>query len=88
MVDAEYLAADASRGKRRQILEQLASKSRMLQSGQPATVRPETIRYWLRFCRTGGFEPSRISPAQPKEYAPSPPLQKPTHPPNSRIGLH
>jgi hypothetical protein len=51
-----YLAANPPRGKRRQLLEQLASKSWMLSSGQIVTVKVETIRYWLRLYRLGGFE--------------------------------
>jgi putative transposase len=57
-----YLAADPPRGKRRLTLEQLAGKSWMLQSGQPASVKAETIRYWLRLYRGGGFETLRDKP--------------------------
>lgn len=55
-VISAYLAADPARGKRRQTLEQLAAKTWMLQSGQIVTVKAETIRYWLRLYRFGGFE--------------------------------
>jgi len=57
-----YLAADPGRGKRRQILEHLADKSWMLQSGEAATVKAETIRYWLRLYRRGGFEALKDKP--------------------------
>lgn len=57
-----YLAADPARGKRRQILEQLAGKSWMLQSGETATVKAETLRYWLRLYRRGGFEALKDKP--------------------------
>jgi putative transposase len=57
-----YLAAEPARGKRRQILEHLAGKSWMLQSGEAATVKAETIRYWLRLYRTGGFESLKDKP--------------------------
>jgi putative transposase len=57
-----YLAADPARGKRRQALEHLAGKSWMLQSGEAATVKAETIRYWLRLYRRGGFEALKDKP--------------------------
>ena len=34
----------------------------MLQSGEAATVKAETIRYWLRLYRTGGFEALKDKP--------------------------
>jgi len=43
-----YLAADPPRGKRRQMLEELAAKTWLLESGEVVTVKAETIRYWLR----------------------------------------
>ncbi|MFQ5918368.1 MAG: DDE-type integrase/transposase/recombinase, partial [Candidatus Binatia bacterium] len=57
-----YLAADPPRGKRGQMLEQLAAKSWMLQSGEIVTVKAETIRYWLRLYRFGGFEALKDKP--------------------------
>jgi len=57
-----YLAADPCRGKRRLILEQLAGKSWMLQSGEAASVKAETIRYWLRLYHRGGFEALKDKP--------------------------
>ena len=39
-----YLAADPPRGKRRQMLEHLAAKTWMLESGEVVTVKTETIR--------------------------------------------
>jgi putative transposase len=57
-----YLAADPCRGKRRLILEKLAGKSWMLPSGEPASVKAETIRYWLRLYRRGGFEALKDKP--------------------------
>ena len=57
-----YLASDPARGKRRETLEHLAGKSWMLQSGEPATVKAETIRYWLRLYRRGGFEALKDKP--------------------------
>lgn len=61
-VISSYLAADPPRGKRRQILEQLASKSWILQSGEVARVKAETIRYWLRLYRRDGFEALKDKP--------------------------
>lgn len=57
-----YLAADPPRGKRRQMLDHLATKSWMLQSGEIVTVKAETIRYWLRLYRLGGFEALKDKP--------------------------
>lgn len=57
-----YLAADPPRGKRRQILEQLAGKSWILLSGEVASAKAETIRYWLRLYRNGGFEALKDKP--------------------------
>ena len=61
-VISAYLAADPPRGKRRQMLEQLAEKTWMLQSGEVLTVKAETIRYWLRQYRLGGFEALKDKP--------------------------
>ena len=57
-----YLAADPPRGKRRQMLEHLAAKTWMLESGEVVTVKTETIRYWLRIYRLGGFEALKDKP--------------------------
>jgi transposase InsO family protein len=57
-----YLAADPPRGKRRQMLEHLAAKTWMLDSGEAITVKAETIRYWLRLYRLGGFEALKDKP--------------------------
>jgi transposase InsO family protein len=61
-VISAYLALDPPRGKRRQVLEQLAAKTWMLQSGEVLTVKAETIRYWLRIYRVGGFEALKDKP--------------------------
>jgi transposase InsO family protein len=61
-VISAYLALDPPRGKRRQVLEQLAAKTWMLQSGEVLTVKAETIRYWLRMYRLGGFEALKDKP--------------------------
>lgn len=61
-VISAYLAADPARGKRRQELEQLAAKTWILQSGEIVTVKAETIRYWLRLYRIGGFEALKDKP--------------------------
>ncbi len=61
-VISAYLAADPARGRRRKVLEDLAGKSWMLQSGEAATVKAETIRYWLRLYRRGGFDALKDKP--------------------------
>ncbi len=65
-VISAYLALDPPRGKRRQVLEQLAEKTWMLQSGEVLTVKAETIRYWLRMYRQGGFEALKDKPRSDK----------------------
>jgi putative transposase len=57
-----YLAADPPRGKRLLLLEQLAGKTWMLESGEVANVKAETIRLWLRLYRNGGFEALKDKP--------------------------
>lgn len=57
-----FLAANPPRGKRRQMLEHLAAKTWFLESGEPFSVKPETIRYWLRMYRLGGFEALKDKP--------------------------
>jgi putative transposase len=61
-----YLAANPPRGKRRQMLEHLAAKTWFLESGEVITVKPETIRYWLRIYRLGGFEALKDKPRKDK----------------------
>ncbi|PXF54726.1 MAG: hypothetical protein C4B58_15670 [Deltaproteobacteria bacterium] len=61
-----YLATNPPRGKRRQMLEHLAAKSWFLESGEVITVKPETIRYWLRIYRLGGFEALKDKPRKDK----------------------
>ena len=57
-----YLASDPPRGKRGQELDKLASKTWFLQSGEVVTVKAETIRYWLRMYRLGGFDALKDKP--------------------------
>jgi putative transposase len=57
-----YLATDPPRGKRRKLLEHLASKTWMLPSGEVLTVEAETIRLWIRLYRLGGFEALKDKP--------------------------
>ena len=61
-VISAYLAADPARGKRRQLLEYLASKTWMLPSGEALTVGAETIRLWIRLYRLSGFEALKDKP--------------------------
>lgn len=61
-----YLAANPPRGKRRQMLEHLAAKTWFLESGEVVAVKPETIRYWLRMYRLGGFEALKDKPRRDK----------------------
>jgi putative transposase len=51
-----YLAADPPRGERQKMLDHLAAKTWMLASGEVVSVKAETIRYWIRRYRNGGFE--------------------------------
>lgn len=51
-----YLAADPPRGERQKMLDHLAAKTWTLASGEMVTVKAETIRYWIRRYRNGGFE--------------------------------
>jgi transposase InsO family protein len=57
-----YLAADPPRGKRRQMIEHLAAKTWMLESGEVCVVKADTIRYWIRLYRDGGFEALKDKP--------------------------
>ena len=61
-----YLAANPPRGKRGQMLEHLAAKTWFLESGEVITVKPETIRYWIRMYRLGGFEALKDKPRKDK----------------------
>jgi len=61
-----YLAANPPRGKRRQMLDHLAAKTWFLESGEVFSVKPETIRYWLRMYRLGGFEALKDKPRKDK----------------------
>jgi transposase InsO family protein len=54
-VISAYLALDPPRGKRRQLLEQLAQKVWRTEAGEPFTVAAETIRVWIRRYRGGGL---------------------------------
>lgn len=65
-VISSYLAAEPPRGKRRQFLQQLEAKTWMLESGEVVTVKAETIRYWLRLYRSGGFEALKDRPRPDK----------------------
>jgi transposase InsO family protein len=57
-----YLAADPPRGQRRKLLRQLARRTWITDSGEAVTVKAETIRYWLRRYRRGGFEALKDKP--------------------------
>ena len=61
-VISAYLAADPPRGKRRKLLRQLADRTWVTDSGEAVTVKAETIRYWLRKYRRGGFEALKDKP--------------------------
>lgn len=63
-----YLAANPPRGKRREIIEQLAAKSWMLESGEVFVVKAETIRYWIRLYRSGGFEALKDKPRSHRSF--------------------
>jgi len=68
-----YLAADPPRGKRRRMLEQLAARTWLLDSGEAITVKAETIRYWLRLYRRGGFEALKDKPRTERQSRAIPP---------------
>jgi transposase InsO family protein len=57
-----YLAQDPPRGQRRILLEKLAARSWMLETGEVFRVKAETLRYWLRRYRQGGFEALKDNP--------------------------
>ena len=50
------LAADPPRGGKYKMIEELASRQWVLEEGKLMSPQPETIRYWLRLYRAGGFE--------------------------------
>jgi len=57
-----FLAKDPPRGERYKLLEELAGKQWMLPDGGMVIVQPETIRYWIRLYRAGGFEALKDKP--------------------------
>ena len=61
-----YLAENPPRGHRRAMLEHLSKKQWMLESGQIVRVRPDTIRYWVRLYRNGGFQALKDKPRADK----------------------
>ena len=70
-----YLAQNPPRGQRRAMLEHLSNKTWMLETGEIVRVKADTIRYWIRRYRNGGFEALKDKPrsdkgcrAIPKEY--------------------
>lgn len=56
MVISAYLAMEPPRGKRRAMLEHLASKVWNDADGEPMQVQAETLRVWIRRYRRGGLE--------------------------------
>lgn len=68
-----FLAADPPRGQKYRLIEELASRQWVLEEGTLVSPQPETIRYWLRQYRTGGFEALKDKPRKTegpaKEYA-------------------
>jgi transposase InsO family protein len=61
-----YLAENPPRGQRRKMLEHLSKKEWMLENGQIVKVKPDTIRYWIRLYRNGGFEALKDKPRSDK----------------------
>jgi transposase InsO family protein len=57
-----FLAADPPRGQKYKLIEKLASRQWVLEEGTLVSPQPETIRYWLRQYRTGGFEALKDKP--------------------------
>ncbi len=51
-----YIALDPPRGRRRQVLEELAAKSWTGPDGAPLVVAAETLRSWIRRYRRGGLD--------------------------------
>ena len=61
-----YLAQNPPRGQRRAMLEHLSKKQWMLETGEIVRVKPDTIRYWIRLYRNGGFEALKDKPRSDK----------------------
>ena len=61
-----YLAQNPPRGQRRAMLEHLSKKDWMLETGEIVRVKPDTIRYWIRLYRNGGFEALKDKPRADK----------------------
>ena len=61
-----YLAENPPRGQRRAMLEHLSNKTWMLENGKIVAVKPDTIRYWIRRYRNGGFEALKDKPRSDK----------------------
>ena len=57
-----YLAENPARGQRRAMLEHLSNKTWMLENGEIVRVKADTIRYWIRLYRNGGFEALKDKP--------------------------
>ena len=56
------LAADPPRGQKYKMIEELAARQWVLEDGTQVSPQPETIRYWLRLYRTGGFAALKDKP--------------------------
>ena len=56
------LAADPPRGQKYKMIEELAVRQWVLEDGTQVSPQPETIRYWLRLYRTGGFAALKDKP--------------------------
>ncbi len=61
-----YLAENPPRGQRRVMLEHLSKKQWMLETGEIVRVKADTIRYWIRLYRNGGFEALKDKPRSDK----------------------
>jgi len=61
-VISPLLAADPPRGGKYKMIEELASRQWVLEEGKLMSPQPETIRYWLRLYRNGGFEALKDKP--------------------------
>ncbi len=61
-----YLAENPPRGQRRAMLEHLSNKTWMLENGEIVAAKPDTIRYWIRLYRNGGFEALKDKPRSDK----------------------
>jgi putative transposase len=55
-VISAYLAENPKRGRKRQLLQKLASRIWTGPEGQPLAVAPDTLRVWVRRFRHGGLE--------------------------------